>query len=305
MTKDDIIAAIYYDAAGYGSIKQTYLEARAKDSSIKYDDVKKWLHKEVEQKKQLKGYNSFVANETKEEYQVDLFFLKRSDFPTEDYIGGVLAIDIFSRFVTIIPIKSETIPEILEAIKTTINKMGKPKSIYSDNEGAWSLGTEIDKYFKDENIKHIITLSHPAFSERAIRTIKNEIYKRVKPPSNTKWTELLYQILLKYNYKSIHSGTGFTPAEAQKPHQQFHVKFNMEKQRSNTRKYPDVEVGDYVRVHKSKDKLDKEHISTWSDKKYKVDKITETFGQQYYYLDGYKQNGRETGLLRHDLLLTV
>ena len=144
MTKDDIIAAICYDAAGYGSIKQTYLEARAKDSSIKYDDVKKWLHKEVEQKKQLKGYNSFVANETKEEYQVDLFFLKRSDFPTEDYIGGVLAIDIFSRFVTIIPIKSKTIPEILEAIKTIINKMGKPKSIYSDNEGAWSLGTEIN-----------------------------------------------------------------------------------------------------------------------------------------------------------------
>ena len=60
-----------------------------------------------------------------------------------------------------------------------------------------------------------------------------------------------------------------------------------------------------MRVHKSKDKLDKEHISTWSDKKCKVNNITETFGQQYYYLDGYKQNGRETGLLRHDILLTV
>ena len=79
----------------------------------------------------------------------------------------------------------------------------------------------------------------------------------------------------------------------------------MEKQRSNTRKYPDVEVGDYCRVHKNKSVLDKEHISTWSDRKYKVERITETFGQQYYYIDGYKQNGRETGLLRHDILLTV
>ena len=52
MNKNDIISKIYYDEAGYGSIKQTYLEARAKDSSIKYEDVKKWLHKEVEQKKQ-------------------------------------------------------------------------------------------------------------------------------------------------------------------------------------------------------------------------------------------------------------
>ena len=60
----------------------------------------------MEQKKQLKGYNSFIANEPKEEYQMDLF-LKKSDFPTEEYIGGVLAIDIFSRFITIIP---KTIP---------------------------------------------------------------------------------------------------------------------------------------------------------------------------------------------------
>ena len=59
----------------------------------------------------------------------------------------------------------------------------------------------------------------------------------------------------------------------------------MERKRADTRKYPDIEVGDFVRVHKNKDKLDKEHISTWGDKKYKVDRITETFGQNYYFLD--------------------
>ena len=79
----------------------------------------------------------------------------------------------------------------------------------------------------------------------------------------------------------------------------------MEKQRSNTRKYPDVEVGDYCRVHKNEDKLDKEHISTWGDRKYKVESITETFGQNYYFLEGYTQNNRKQGLLRHDILLTV
>ena len=214
-------------------------------------------------------------------------------------------IDIFTKFINIIPIKSKTIPELSEGIKTIISKMGKPESIYSDNEGSWSLGTEIDKYFKDEGIKHIITLSHAAFAERAIRTIKGEIYKRVKIPSDTNWSDILYQILIKYNYKSIHSGTGSTPIEAEKQHNQFNVKFNMEKQRSNTRKYPDIEVGDYCRVHKSKDKLDKEHISTWSDKKYKVIKITNTFNQKRYFLEGYSQNGRQIGLMRHDVLLSV
>ena len=87
MNKNEIISKIYYDPAGFGSVKQTYLEARAKDPSIKYEDVKKWLHKEVEQKKQLKGYNSFIANEPKEEYQIDLFFLKKSVFQLRNILG--------------------------------------------------------------------------------------------------------------------------------------------------------------------------------------------------------------------------
>ena len=73
-------------------------------------------------------------------------------------------IDIFTKFINIIPIKTKTIPELLEVIKTIISKMGKPESIYTDNEGAWSVGTEIHKYFKDNSINHIITLSHAAFN---------------------------------------------------------------------------------------------------------------------------------------------
>jgi hypothetical protein len=305
MSKNEIISKKYHDPAGYGSIRDTYLEARQKDKSITYDDVKKWMYKETEQKKQLKGYNSYIANAAKEEYQIDLFFINRHDFPNEKFVGGILAIDIFTRFVTVIPIKTKTIPEISDAIKTIINKMGKPQTIYTDNEGAWSKGTEIDKYFIEQNINHIITLSHPAYSERAIRTIKAEIYKRVKTPSDKNWDELLYPVLLKYNYKSVHRGTGFTPAQADKSDNHFVVKFNMEKHRKNNRKYPDIEIGDYVRVHRNKDKLDKEHISTWGDKRYKVDNIVEVFGQNYYYLDGYTQNGRKVGLLRHDIFLTV
>jgi len=305
MTKDEILSFIYLDPAGFGSIKQTYAEARKKDKSITMQDVKDFIDKHVEQKKQLRGYNSFIAHGPKEEYQVDLFFLPKKDFPTESYIGGVIAIDIFTRFITIIPIKTKTIPDIMDAVKQILNKMGKPKTIYSDNEGAWSAGTEISKYFQDENIRHIITLSHPAFSERAIRTIKGGIYKRLKVPSDTNWSGLIFQILAKYNYKSVHSSTGFTPAEAEKKQNHINVKLNMEMKKKKSRMYPDIEVGDYVRIHKNKDKLDKENVSTWSDKRYKVNNIEESHNQKLYYLDGYTQNGRIIGLLRHDIFLTA
>ena len=76
-------------------------------------------------------------------------------------------------------------------------------------------------------------------------------------------------------------------------------------QKSKTRVYPDIDEGDYVRIHKNKSVLDKEHISTWSDKKYKVIKITNTFNQKQYFLEGYTQNNGKIGLLRHGVLLTV
>ena len=91
----------------------------------------------------MKGYNSFIAHGPKEEYQVDLFFSPKKDFPNEVYTGGVIAIDIFTKFISIVPITSKTIPEILEAIKEIMKNMGTPKTVYSDNESARSLGTEI------------------------------------------------------------------------------------------------------------------------------------------------------------------
>ena len=300
--KQDIIKKIYFDPVGFDSIKRTFEDARKINKNITLDDVKQFFKTNVEQKKQLKGYNSFIPNEAKFEYQIDLFFISLKDFPNERNIGGVLCIDVFSKFITIIPIKAKTIAVILDAIKQIINKVGKPKNVYTDNEGAWSRGSEINKYFKDENINHIITLSHPNVSERAIRTIKDEIYKRVKLPSSLNWSELLYPILLKYNFKSVHNSTNLKPSEANKKENEFYAKLNLELNRVRKRRYPDVDIDDNVKIYKKKDKLDKEHISTWSSKIYKVNKIETKFNQKYYYLEGYTQNQRVAPLLRHEIL---
>ena len=45
------------------------------DSTIKLDDVKEFFAKYVQQKKQLHGTNSFLANGAKYEYQIDLILL--------------------------------------------------------------------------------------------------------------------------------------------------------------------------------------------------------------------------------------
>ncbi len=92
--------------------------------SITIKDVRDFINKHVEQKKQLRGMNSFIAQRPKQEYQMDSFFISKKDFPNETYVGGLLVGDIFTKFINIIPIKTKTIPEILEAIKTVIGKWG-------------------------------------------------------------------------------------------------------------------------------------------------------------------------------------
>ena len=132
MDKDTIIKNIYYDRAGYGSIQKTYKEARDKESSITLKNVKDWFPKNIERTKQLKGYNSFINNEAFEEFQVDIAFFKAGELEPV-----LVMIDIFSKYATAIPIASKTPPDVIAGIMEGIVKMGgKPKMIYSDNEGA-------------------------------------------------------------------------------------------------------------------------------------------------------------------------
>ena len=72
---DEIIDKIYHDPAGHGSMRTTYEDAKKKDQSITYGDIQAWFKKNIKRKTQLKGYTSFIANEPKEEYQMDLFFI--------------------------------------------------------------------------------------------------------------------------------------------------------------------------------------------------------------------------------------
>ena len=89
-------------------------------------------------------------------------------------------VDIFTKWTQIALTKSKTAPDVLKAIKECLKLMdGKPKLIYSDNEGAFSYN-DAQKISKKEDIQHITTLNHAAVVERQIRTMKDMIYTRLE-----------------------------------------------------------------------------------------------------------------------------
>ena len=294
--KDDIIEKTYNEF--YGSITNTLRDARQIDPSIKYQDVKDWYEKQFIRKTNLKGYNSYIANFPNEEYQMDLFFI--NDLENQEFKIGLLLIDIFTKFISVVPLKTKSSDDVLDGIKEGISNMGKPPfMLYSDDEGSFN-SKEANKFYDDKHIKHIITRGHANYGERAIRTIKQMMYKRIDKMPNEKWYshKILYNCLFTYNYKMKNNASGMTPSDAKKPDNIFQVKSSLEMHRVKKRKYPNISVGDDVRIYTKKKQFDKERIPVWSDYKYKVDRIEESHGQNFYHLEGL-----ERPYLRHEILL--
>jgi hypothetical protein len=261
-----------------------------------------------ESTKKQRGFNSFIVDEPLEQYQNALMFL--NDFPNgEGNAICLIMVDIFTKWTQIVITESKTVPDVLKAIKAYLNLMnGKPKLIYSDNEGAFN-SNEVQKFFKREGIRHITTLNHAAVAERQIRTMKDMLYKRLEYNAQDKvptmsgkhgptLEELIEQVTQVYNNVRKQRVMKMTPAEACKPENLDKVRTNLELSRKSNRIYPKVSVGDQVRVLKKADRLDKERVSNWTPTKYKVESI-ETIGDQNFY----KISGHPRLINRAEILL--
>ena len=335
MDKNAIIKQVYYDSGALGSIKRTLKEAREIDPSIKEKDVKSWKDRNIQRKINLRGFNSFIASEAKEEYQMDLFEMpvprykdvrqmteeekkkakaqtdaernvrrrvkrrpgegvRRGVKPKKVVVEkipknapkryGLLLVDIFTKYVDVVPMANNQAPTLIKALRQSVTNMGgKPKTIFSDGEGALSTA-ELKTYLEAENIRLLQTRAHAAYAERHIRTVKDMLFKRLeyKKLDTAKWTTLLQDVLKEYNTKMVHSSHNLTPTQAKETRNEALVKGRLEVNRITTRRYPTVNVGDTVKVFQKKDKLDKERVSTWRNENYKIESIEETHGQKTY-----------------------
>ena len=266
--KDDTINNIFYDRSGFGSIASTYNDVKQKDSSITLNDVKEWFKKNVEQKKQLRGQNSFIPKEPYWEYQFDLFFV--NDIPDQKFKVGVAMLDIFTKFATVIPIKSKSEGDVASGMIQGFKEMGKtPKLLYTDDEA--SLSTDATQtYLRESNIHHHRTRGHANFVERFIRTFKKMMYDRIEADekergkTNIQWIDYVFELLLTHNNKMVHSAHNMTPKEARKPSNEMNVKLNMSMNAKRNRTYPEVSEGDKVNILRKKGVGEKGRKSTWS-----------------------------------------
>jgi hypothetical protein len=103
------------------------------------DDVTSWYDRNLVRKTNLPGYNSFIVDGPKVEYQMDIMIMADlKDDEDRKFPYSLAMIDIFDRYGTCIPIKTKQPPDVLAGIIEAITKLGgKPEYIYSDMEGSF------------------------------------------------------------------------------------------------------------------------------------------------------------------------
>lgn len=299
-SKQDIINNVYFDRSGFQSKAETLKDAKKKDASITLEDINKFFRENVEQKKKPRGENSFIPSHSFFEFQFDLFFI--NDIENQKFKVGALMIDVFSKFMTVVAIKSKSEGDVASALIECFNKMGGfCELLYTDDESALNTKS-IQDYLKEHKIQHYRTRGHSQFSERAIRTFKDQLYKRVeadekKGKTDIQWHDYIFQILITYNTKTKSSATGFTPQLARLKKNELEVKLNIASKAKRNRIYPELNERDKVKIYRKKGITEKERSSTWSKNDYTITKIQNKLGQKYYYVDGM-----ERAYLRHELL---
>lgn len=314
---NDTIADAYFDNEnGFRGLLTTYKNAKKANPAITLQQVRNWYNRTIAKKTNLKGYNSFVANRPKQEYQADLFFMtsgadkdkrkRRTDII--EVIDGnkpaMLMTDIFTKYTKVLPIENKQPDTILHAFRKMFEMMGgKPEVLYTDEEGSF-LSNVVKKGMEDDGVRLFPTRGRAAFAERQIRTIKDMIVKRLSYSGSRVWRDekFLDDICRAYNENYDNKTTSMTPYRARMPENRPTVKANLEANRKMNRTYPPLHIGDKVKILEKKKPYEKEQISIWSNKVYKVEDIgtDHEMNQTVYYTDA-----RPEAYLRHELLLIL
>ena len=179
------------------------------------------------------------------------------------------AIDLFSKYAWVVPLKDKRGISIVNAFQKIISKGRKPNKIWVD-QGSEFYNNSFKDFLKINNIEMYSTYNEgkSVVAERFIRTLKNKIFKHMTAISRNVYLDVLDDIINKYN-NTIHRTKKMKPIDVISDS---YVEYNED---SNKVK-PKFKVGDHVRISKYKNIFAKGYTQNWSEEVFVVSKIKDT-----------------------------
>ena len=227
----------------------------------------------------------------------DLFGSERDRISHQNsgYKYFFMIINCLTKYLVVIPIKSKEGNEILSAFKKWANDL----HLKCDSEG-WITSIHVDQEFIQKKINKFcksrclnIYFSQgdhkSAIIERAVRTFKNMMVRRMEGSRSEKWEKWLNSLLNQYNNEIIHSTIGMTPKDAEK-YPSFAFIRIIEKFYKNSRiqKFR-FKIGQSVRLKIYKSNIfRKGYLRKFTAQIYKIIYRRHVNNTNFYYLENYK-----------------
>ena len=123
------------------------------------------------------GSTSFVSPGAKFEFEIDVMDILARD----SGVGiryGMVAIGNDTKIAEVIPIRNRQPTELISALKSIFQSMGKPKQLYSDEESSFRAKVFF-RFINENGINHIQTSTHAPSAERFIRTSKYNLHRNI------------------------------------------------------------------------------------------------------------------------------
>ena len=185
---------------GLASMVYNFFDKNSKGSGVINEtnyQLANELHKPVIKKfKERKVYSSFRDNI----WGVDLADMQSLSKFNKGIKYLLCAIDLFSKYAWVIPVKDKKGTSIVNAFQKIISKKRKPNKIWF-YQGSEFYNQSFKDFLKINIIEMYSTFSEgkPVVAERFIRTLKNKIFKHMTAISKNVYFDVLDDIVNKYN----------------------------------------------------------------------------------------------------------
>lgn len=129
----------------------------------------------------------------------------------------LVLIDIFSRFLFIVPLKNKQNQTIIEGLKSVFQKGRKPHTLRTD-KGSEFKNRWVKAFLKKEAISVIYTQNKTKanYAERVIRTMKNLMYRYFMKTRTYRYVTVLQDLVNSYNKRPPRSLGSNAPANVNK-----------------------------------------------------------------------------------------
>ena len=247
------------------------LKNRARNSSILTDERNKPIIRKFNKRK---VYSQFKDNI----WGVDLADMQSLSRKNKGIKYLLCAIDLYSKYTFIIPLKDKKGISIVNAFNKIIKQSNrKPNKVWVD-EGGEFYNSVFEKWLSDHDINMYSTYNEgkSVVAERFIGTLKNKLYKHMTATGKHVYYDVLDDVVNEYN-KTTHSTIKMKPIDV-KNNKRVYVDEHNEK-------HSKFKVGDRVRISRYKNIFPKGYAPNWSIEIFIVNKINDTVPYTYNLKD--------------------